>query len=172
MLASPTWPIRSAIPRFSPSNLMRRTGLRAKASIWLSWVGSNTGSAAGYGMTRKLPPEHARWHTSKPVETLAERGITKQQSSRWQQTRDAAASSQTTQNFLRARGRKRRQKFARASSESTQILRRGGGETKTPIEAGTGTCGSCRGLSVLGMRVPVERDHGFRWKMITQSGGT
>jgi hypothetical protein len=21
------------------------------------------------------------------------------------------------------------------------------------------------------MRVPVERDHGFRWKMITQSGG-
>jgi hypothetical protein len=22
------------------------------------------------------------------------------------------------------------------------------------------------------MRVPVERDHGFRWKMITQSGGT
>jgi hypothetical protein len=23
-----------------------------------------------------------------------------------------------------------------------------------------------------GMRVPVERDHGFRWKMITQSGGT
>ncbi|HEX3525364.1 MAG TPA: hypothetical protein VHT52_25150 [Stellaceae bacterium] len=23
-----------------------------------------------------------------------------------------------------------------------------------------------------GVRVPVERDHGFRWKMITQSGGT
>jgi transcriptional regulator with XRE-family HTH domain len=23
-----------------------------------------------------------------------------------------------------------------------------------------------------GLRVPVERDHGFRWKMITQSGGT
>jgi hypothetical protein len=22
------------------------------------------------------------------------------------------------------------------------------------------------------LRVPVERDHGFRWKMITQSGGT
>ena len=22
------------------------------------------------------------------------------------------------------------------------------------------------------VRVPVERDHGFRWKMITQSGGT
>jgi ribosomal protein L34 len=21
------------------------------------------------------------------------------------------------------------------------------------------------------LRVPVERDHGFRWKMITQSGG-
>jgi GH15 family glucan-1,4-alpha-glucosidase len=24
----------------------------------------------------------------------------------------------------------------------------------------------------LQLRVPVERDHGFRWKMITQSGGT
>jgi len=23
-----------------------------------------------------------------------------------------------------------------------------------------------------GLRVPVERDHGFRWKMITQSGAT
>ena len=23
-----------------------------------------------------------------------------------------------------------------------------------------------------GVRVPVERDHGFRWKVITQSGGT
>jgi len=23
-----------------------------------------------------------------------------------------------------------------------------------------------------GVRVPVERDHGFRWKMITESGGT
>jgi IS5 family transposase len=22
------------------------------------------------------------------------------------------------------------------------------------------------------VRVPVDRDHGFRWKMITQSGGT
>jgi ribosomal protein L34 len=22
------------------------------------------------------------------------------------------------------------------------------------------------------LRVPVERDHGFRWKMITQSGAT
>ena len=22
------------------------------------------------------------------------------------------------------------------------------------------------------LRVPVDRDHGFRWKMITQSGGT
>ena len=22
------------------------------------------------------------------------------------------------------------------------------------------------------VRVPVERDHGFRWKMITESGGT
>jgi hypothetical protein len=22
------------------------------------------------------------------------------------------------------------------------------------------------------LRVPVERDHGFRWKMITQSGGS
>ena len=28
-----------------------------------------------------------------------------------------------------------------------------------------------RGIAQL-MRVPVERDHGFRWKMITQSGGT
>jgi hypothetical protein len=26
--------------------------------------------------------------------------------------------------------------------------------------------------AVFKMRVPVERDHGFRWKMITQSGGT
>jgi hypothetical protein len=25
---------------------------------------------------------------------------------------------------------------------------------------------------LLYLRVPVERDHGFRWKMITQSGGT
>jgi hypothetical protein len=25
---------------------------------------------------------------------------------------------------------------------------------------------------LLKLRVPVERDHGFRWKMITQSGGT
>jgi transposase len=26
--------------------------------------------------------------------------------------------------------------------------------------------------SGFGVRVPVERDHGFRWKMITQSGAT
>jgi hypothetical protein len=26
--------------------------------------------------------------------------------------------------------------------------------------------------TALRLRVPVERDHGFRWKMITQSGGT
>ena len=25
--------------------------------------------------------------------------------------------------------------------------------------------------SLVKLRVPVERDHGFRWKMITQSGG-
>ena len=27
-------------------------------------------------------------------------------------------------------------------------------------------------LTMRGVRVPVECDHGFRWKMITQSGGT
>jgi hypothetical protein len=27
-------------------------------------------------------------------------------------------------------------------------------------------------IVIYGLRVPVERDHGFRWKMITQSGGT
>ena len=27
-------------------------------------------------------------------------------------------------------------------------------------------------LPRIDLRVPVERDHGFRWKMITQSGGT
>ena len=26
--------------------------------------------------------------------------------------------------------------------------------------------------SAIDVRVPVDRDHGFRWKMITQSGGT
>jgi len=25
-------------------------------------------------------------------------------------------------------------------------------------------------LAIVDLRVPVERDHGFRWKMITQSG--
>jgi hypothetical protein len=25
---------------------------------------------------------------------------------------------------------------------------------------------------LIGLRVPVDRDHGFRWKLITQSGGT
>jgi hypothetical protein len=28
------------------------------------------------------------------------------------------------------------------------------------------------GEASAGVRVPVECDHGFRWKMITQSGGT
>jgi hypothetical protein len=30
-------------------------------------------------------------------------------------------------------------------------------------------CGACYGRDV---RVPVERDHGFRWNVITDSGGT
>jgi DNA replication protein DnaC len=29
-----------------------------------------------------------------------------------------------------------------------------------------------RSLNGVQLRVPVDRDHGFRWKMITQSGGT
>jgi len=32
--------------------------------------------------------------------------------------------------------------------------------------------GAATTVKPLSVRVPVERDHGFRWKMITQSGGT
>jgi hypothetical protein len=39
------------------------------------------------------------------------------------------------------------------------------------IEAELGTAGPAE-TRRLSLRVPVERDHGFRWKMITQSGGT
>jgi hypothetical protein len=36
----------------------------------------------------------------------------------------------------------------------------------------TNTTAAERALRDNGLRVPVEGDHGFRWKMITQSGGT
>jgi len=54
----------------------------------------------------------------------------------------------------------------------------GGASPPGTTDVGWGSPGVGAGTTVftgsipVSVRVPVERDHGFRWKMITQSGGT